>query len=59
MVSPPEEGGIKDARNTDNNNIISDSTPRQILTPQLKKMSARYKIMFGCDFCRSAQRIHS
>ena len=33
MVSPPEEGGLKDARYSDNNIIISDSKLRSILPP--------------------------
>ena len=32
---------------------------RALLPPQFKKMSARYKIMCGCECCISAKRIHS
>ena len=39
--------------------IISDSTLRLLVPPQLKKMSARYKIMCGCECCISAKNIHS
>ena len=39
MVSPPEEGGIKETRYADNNIIISDSTLRNIISPQLNNMS--------------------
>ena len=59
MVSPPEEGGIKEARDAENNIIISDSTLCNIMSPQLKKMSERYKVMYGCDCCISAKITHS
>ena len=39
LVSDPNDGGIKDARDEDNNIIISDSTLRSLLPPQLKKMT--------------------
>ena len=39
--------------------FISDSTLRLLLSPQFKKMSARYKIMCGCECCISAKSIHS
>ena len=59
MVIPPKEGGIKEARNTDNNIIISDSTWHKIVPPQLKKMTSRYKVMCGCECCISSKSIHS
>ena len=59
LVSDPNDGGIKDARGEDDNIIISDSTLRSLLSPQLKQMSARYKIMWGCECCISVKRIHS
>ena len=37
MVSPPEEGGMKEARDEDNNIIISDLILHHIIPPQLKK----------------------
>ena len=37
LVSDPNDGGIKDARDEDDNIIISDSTLRSLLPPQLKK----------------------
>ena len=46
-VSTSEEGGLNEARDADNNIIISDSTLPNILPPQLKKMSVRYKVMGG------------
>ena len=33
----------------DDNIIISDSTLCSLLTPQLKKNSAQYKVMCGCE----------
>ena len=59
LVSDPNDGGIKDARDEDGKIIISDSTLRSLLPPQLKQMSARYKIMCGCECCISAKSIHS
>ena len=41
MVSPPEEGEPKGARDKDNNIITSDSTLRNILTTQLKNMTSQ------------------
>ena len=59
MVIPPEDGVIKEARDADNNIIISDSTLLSIVPAQLKKMSTRYKVMCGCECCISANIIHS
>ena len=59
LVSDPNDGGLKDARYEDGKINISDSTLRSLLPPQLKKMSARYKIMCGCECCISAKSIHS
>ena len=59
IVSDPNDGGLKDARDEDGNIIISDSTLRSLLPPQLKKMSECYKIMCGCEFCISTKNIHS
>ena len=39
LVSDPSDVGIKDARDEDGNIIISDSTLRSLLPPQLKQMS--------------------
>ena len=49
MVSTPEKGGLKEARDSDNNIIISDSILRKILPPQIKNMTSRYKIMCDCE----------
>ena len=59
LVSDPNYGGLKDARDEDGKIIISDSTLRSLLPPQLKQMSARYKIMCGCECYIYAKRIHS
>ena len=59
LVSYPNDGGLKDARDEDGKIIISDSTLRSLLPPQVKQMSAHYKIMCGCECCISAKSIHS
>ena len=38
LVSDPNDGGLKDARNEDGKIIISESTLRSLLPPQLKKI---------------------
>ena len=59
LVSDTIDSGLKDARYKDGNIIISDSTLCSLFTPQLKKMSAIYKIMCGCECCIYAKIIHS
>ena len=59
LVSDPNYGGLKDARDENSKIIISDYTLRSLLPPQLKQMSARYKVMCGCECCISAKSIHS
>ena len=59
LVSDPNDGGIKDARDEYGKIIISNSTLRSLLPPQLKKMSTSYNIMCGCECCISAKSIHS
>ena len=44
MVSPTEECGMNEARDKENNVIIIKSAPHNILPPQLKKVSAWYKV---------------
>ena len=58
LVSDPNDGGLKDARDENSKIIISDSSLCSMLPPQLKQMSARYKIMYGCECCISAKSIH-
>ena len=55
MVIPPEEVGLKEERYSDNNIIISDSDLRNILPPQLKKMTYQYKFLCGCECCISTK----
>ena len=59
LVSDTNDGGMKDARDEDGKIIISDSTLRSLLPQQLKQMSARYKVMWGCKCYISAKSIHS
>ena len=59
LVSDPHDGGLKYARDEDGKIIISDSALRSLLPPKLKQMSARYKIMCGCECCISTKGIHS
>ena len=49
LISDPNDGGLKDARDEDGRIIISDSTLRSLLPTQLKQMYARYKVMCGCE----------
>ena len=45
FVSDSNDGGIRDARYEYVNIIISDSTLLSLLPPQVKQISARYRIM--------------
>ena len=56
LVSDPHDGGLKDDRDKDDNIIISDSTLHSLLTPQLKQMSAQYKVICGCECCIYAKK---
>ena len=58
IVSATKYGGLKEARDEDDNIITSDSTLHSLLPPQLKKMSSRYKVMCGCECCISAKSMH-
>ena len=49
IVSDTNDGCLKYARDEDDNIIISDSTLSSLLPPQLKKISAQYKVMCGCE----------
>ena len=44
---------------TENNSIISDYMIHIIFPPQLKKMSAQYKVMYSCECCISVKSMHS
>ena len=59
LVIEPVDGGLKEARDAENNIIISDSTLCSLLPPQIKKISSRYKVMFGCECCISSKSIHA
>ena len=59
LVSYPNDGGIKDDRDEDDNNIIIDYKLRSLLPPRLKQMSARYKVMCGCEFFIYAKSTYS
>ena len=59
LVSDTNNGGIKFSSYEDDNIIISDFTLRSLLSPQLKKMYVRYKIMCGCECCIYDKIIHS
>ena len=59
LVRDPNDGGLKDARDEYDNIIISDSKLRSLLTPQLKQMLARYKVVCSCECCIYDKSIHS
>ena len=59
LVTDPNDGGLKYTRNENGKIIIIDSTFRSLLAPQLKTVSARYKIMCGCECFISAKSLHS
>ena len=41
MVSPPEQSGLKEERDADNNTIIGDSTLCNIISLQLKNITSQ------------------
>ena len=47
LVGYTEDGGLKEARDAENNIIISDSKLCSLLPPKLKIMLSRYKVMCG------------
>ena len=49
LVSDTNYGGLKDARDEDDNIIISGSTLCSLFPPQLKQISAQYKVVCGCE----------
>ena len=57
-LSPPEEGGMKEVRDAENNIIISDSTLLHIFPPQPKNMTYQYEVMCGYECCISAKIMH-
>ena len=59
MVIRSEEGVINEAIFEKNNIIISDSTIRNIITPQLKNITTPYKVMWLCECCIYSKIMHS
>ena len=59
LVSDTTYGGLKGARDEENDIIISDSALRTLFPPQLKNISARYKVMCGCECCISDKSVHA
>ena len=59
LVSDPNDCGLKDAKDEDDNIIISDSTFSSLFPPQFKQISARNKFMCGCECCISYKSIYS
>ena len=59
MLIPTEESGIEEAVYVENNMIITESTIRNILSPQLRKISAQNKILCCCECCIFAQSMCS
>ena len=49
LVSDTNDGGLKDARDEDDDIIISYSALRSLFPPQLKQISAQYKVVCGCE----------
>ena len=58
LVSDPNDGGIKEARDAENNIIINYYTLRSLFPPELKKMSEQFKVMYGSKCCISTKSIH-
>ena len=58
MIIPHEEGVIKEARDAEDEIIMSDSILRNILAHQLKKITAQYKLMGGFECCISDKSMY-
>ena len=59
MSIPPEEGGLKEKINAENNIITSDSTLCIIIPLKLKNMTSQYKVMCGFECCIYSKIMHS
>ena len=59
LASTKKYGGIKEARDEDDNIIISNSTLSSLFTPQLRKMLSRYKVICGYKCSISEKSMHS
>ena len=49
MVITQQECGMKEVKDENNNIFISDSALQTILPPKLKNLSARHRVMCGCE----------
>ena len=56
---PPEEGVMNEARDEENNIIISDSTSKNIIPNEIKNMTSIYKVICRCGCCISYKSMHS
>ena len=59
LVSDPNCGALKDDRDEYGKTIISYSTLRSLLPPQLKQISARYRVICGYECCIYDKSIRS
>ena len=59
LASDPNNGGIKKERYKENNIIIRNSTLLTFWPPQLKQVSALYKVMCCYECCIYAKIIHA
>ena len=59
LVNYRNYGCIKEARDEENDSIISNSTSRMLLPKKSKQMSARYKAMCGFECFISDKSIHA
>ena len=59
LVGDPNYGGLNEARDENNYIIISDSTLRTLLPPQLKQISEQYRVVCGCECCIYYKSIHA
>ena len=57
MIKPVSEGGFSLARNPEGKVIISDTSLRKHLPPQLRRMSDRHKQMCGCEPCSQGRSL--
>ena len=58
LLSDPNDDGLKYTRDEGDNILIIDYTLCSLFPPELKQISARYKVMWGFEFLFSAKSIH-
>ena len=58
LVISPEESGLEESREKQNNIITSDSTLHSILASQLNKISEHYKVTCDCKCFISSKSMH-